>query len=106
MLTRRELLTRSAMIALLARSTPAAAQTSTQLCLFSKHLPELGWGDLGRAVKDCGFDGVDLTVRGGGHVLPEKAADDLLRAPDVGRIDVRTRAPGAAPQPLDGQRPL
>jgi L-ribulose-5-phosphate 3-epimerase len=49
-------------------------------CLFSKHLPELAWGDVGRAVKDAGFDGVDLTVRAGGHVLPERAAEDLPRA--------------------------
>jgi L-ribulose-5-phosphate 3-epimerase len=49
-------------------------------CLFSKHLPELGWRELGRAVKDTGFDGVDLTVRPQGHVLPERAADDLPRA--------------------------
>jgi sugar phosphate isomerase/epimerase len=52
-------------------------------CLFSKHLPELGWSDLGRAVKDAGFDGVDLTVRPQGHVLPERAADDLPRAVDA-----------------------
>jgi sugar phosphate isomerase/epimerase len=49
-------------------------------CLFSKHLPDLGWSDLGKAVKGAGFDGVDLTVRSGGHVLPERAADDLPRA--------------------------
>jgi L-ribulose-5-phosphate 3-epimerase len=83
MLTRRELLTRTTAIALLARSTPAAAQPSTQLCLFSKHLPELAWSDLGRAVQDCGFDGIDLTVRAGGHVLPVRAIDDLPRALDA-----------------------
>jgi sugar phosphate isomerase/epimerase len=48
--------------------------------MFSKHLADLGWGDLGRAVKDAGFDGVDLTVRAGGHVLPERAPEDLPRA--------------------------
>src|SRR5688572_15993238 len=52
-------------------------------CLFSKHLPELGWSDVGRAVKDAGFEGVDLTVRPNGHVLPEKAAADLPRAIDA-----------------------
>jgi sugar phosphate isomerase/epimerase len=56
---------------------------SRAFCLFSKHLPELGWADVGRAVKDAGFDGVDLTVRPNGHVLPEKAADDLPRAIDA-----------------------
>jgi L-ribulose-5-phosphate 3-epimerase len=56
------------------------ALPASPLCLFSKHLPELNWSDLGRAVKDIGFDGVDLTVRPGGHVLPERATDDLPRA--------------------------
>jgi len=60
---------------------PASAKPV--FCLFSKHLPELGWSDVGRAVKDAGFDGVDLTVRAKGHVLPERAADDLPRALDA-----------------------
>jgi L-ribulose-5-phosphate 3-epimerase len=47
---------------------------------FSKHLPDLGWAELGRAVREAGFDGVDLTVRPQGHVLPERAAADLPRA--------------------------
>ena len=58
----------------------AAAAGERTFCLFSKHLPELDWSDLGKAVKDAGFDGVDLTVRAQGHVLPERAADDLPRA--------------------------
>ncbi len=60
-----------------------AAQSPRMFCLFSKHLPELGWSDLGRAVKEAGFAGVDLTVRPGGHVLPERAAEDLPRAIDA-----------------------
>jgi L-ribulose-5-phosphate 3-epimerase len=56
-------------------STPA-------MCFFSKHLAELTWSDLGRAVKDAGFDGVDLTTRAKGHVLPERP-DDLPRAIDA-----------------------
>jgi L-ribulose-5-phosphate 3-epimerase len=47
------------------------------VCLFSKHLPKLDARGLGRAVKPLGFGGVDLTVRPGGHVLPERAASDL-----------------------------
>ena len=49
-------------------------------CLFSKHLPHLNWEQLGRTVKQLGFGGVDLTVRGGGHVLPDRAAEDLPKA--------------------------
>jgi L-ribulose-5-phosphate 3-epimerase len=61
-------------------TTGSAAREASPYCLFSKHLPELNWSDLARAVKDAGFDGVDLTVRAQGHVLPERAAEDLPRA--------------------------
>lgn len=61
----------------------APSPEARTFCLFSKHLPELGWSDVGRAAKDSGFDGVDLTVRNGGHVAPERAADDLPRALDA-----------------------
>src|SRR5438094_5036622 len=64
------------------RQTAAPARQPV-LCFFSKHLPDLNWTDLGRAVKDAGFDGVDLTVRPGGHVLPDRAAADLPRALDA-----------------------
>ena len=63
--------------------TPATAQPRREFCLFSKHLPELAWSDLGKAVKESGFEGVDLTVRAGGHVLPERASDDLPKAIDA-----------------------
>jgi sugar phosphate isomerase/epimerase len=93
MWTRRDLIRAAGCAAVGAAVTPAARahpqsgpqQTSRapQLCFFSKHLAELGWADLGKAVKDLGFDGVDLTVRTAGHVLPERAADDLPRALDT-----------------------
>lgn len=50
------------------------------IVMFSKHLADLAWGDLGKAVREAGFDGVDLTVRPGGHVLPERVTDDLPKA--------------------------
>jgi sugar phosphate isomerase/epimerase len=80
MLTRRELMMSAAAAAFMPIAGPAAASGS--FCLFSKHLPDLGWKDLGRAVKDAGFDGVDLTVRAKGHVAPERAALDLPKAID------------------------
>ena len=57
-----------------------AAANRPALCLFSKHLPKLNYAELAETVKQMGFDGVDLTVRAGGHVLPERAAEDLPRA--------------------------
>jgi sugar phosphate isomerase/epimerase len=66
---------------LLARHSAAAPAPGLPVtpCLFSKHLPGLDARELGRAVKSLGFAGVDLTVRPGGHVDPERAAADLPR---------------------------
>ncbi len=49
-------------------------------CLFSKPLPEMDWQRLAQSARRVGFDGLDLTVRAEGHVLPDKAAEDLPRA--------------------------
>ena len=35
---------------------------------------------LAQNIKQAGFDGIDLTVRKGGHVLPERATEDLPKA--------------------------
>lgn len=75
-MSRRQLLFGAGMAA----ATAAPGASRPMLCLFSKHLPALGWKDLGRVVREIGFDGVDLTVRPKGHVLPERAAEDLPRA--------------------------
>ena len=84
MLTRRHLIrsaAHAAVAGLVLRQDAEAADSP--ICFFSKHLPELDWTELGRAVKTAGFDGVDLTVRAKGHVLPERAAADLPRAIDA-----------------------
>ncbi len=73
--SRRTFLTAAAS-ALVLRSGTA----SSPLCLFSKHLPDLNYDELGKTVKELGFAGVDLTVRPKGHVLPERAGEDLPRA--------------------------
>ncbi len=51
-----------------------------QLVMFSKHLGSLSVAEAGRVVQGLGFQGVDLTVRPGGHVLPEKVRTDLPAA--------------------------
>jgi len=61
---------------------PSSGETrfTGPLCIFSKHFPELGWDELAATAKSLDFAGIDLTVRKGGHVAPEKAAVDLPRA--------------------------
>ena len=58
----------------------AAPLALPKLCLFSKAMAKVGYSDLGEIVKQMGFDGVDLTVRPGGHVEPRLSNVDLVRA--------------------------
>jgi sugar phosphate isomerase/epimerase len=51
--------------------------------MFSKHLQEMDVPAAGRAIKELGFDGVELTVRPKGHIEPERVQDDLPRAVDA-----------------------
>ena len=51
--------------------------------LFSKHLQFLDYNDMAAAAAEMGFDGLDLTVRPKGHVLPKQVVDDLPKAVDA-----------------------
>ncbi len=51
-----------------------------KLTVFSKHLHWLTYEEMAKAAAEIGFDGVDLTVRPAGHVLPEKVEEDLPKA--------------------------
>jgi L-ribulose-5-phosphate 3-epimerase len=51
-----------------------------QICYFSKHLQWLGFDDLAAAIRESGFDGVDLTVRPGGHIEPGNVGRELPKA--------------------------
>ncbi len=55
------------------------------LCIFAKHLQFLDYDGMAETAAEIGFDGVDLTVRPGGHVLPENAERDLPRAVEAVR---------------------
>jgi len=61
----------------LARVAVAGAGFRGQVCFFSKHLPSMDAQRLGKTMKVLGFDGVDLTVRPGGHIDPKRVAQDL-----------------------------
>jgi sugar phosphate isomerase/epimerase len=55
-----------------------------KVSVFSKHLQFLPVDQLPAAVAQMGFDGIDLTVRKGGHVEPDRVQQDL--APAVAAI--------------------
>lgn len=48
-----------------------------KVSIFSKHMHWLNYTDMAALTAQLGFDGIDLTVRPDGHVLPERVADDL-----------------------------
>jgi sugar phosphate isomerase/epimerase len=48
-----------------------------KVAIFSKHLEFLEGEELARGAKEIGFDGIDLAVRKGGHVEPERVKQDL-----------------------------
>jgi sugar phosphate isomerase/epimerase len=73
----------------LASTTPIAqaqaqnVAASPTVTLFSKHLGWMGYEELADTVAELGFDGVDLTVRPGGHVNPERVDEELPRAVEI-----------------------
>ncbi len=72
----------------LAASLPAAraaAAKPLKISIFSKHLQFLDIPAAAEAAKEAGADGLDLTVRKGGHIAPERAGDDLPRAVEAVR---------------------
>jgi sugar phosphate isomerase/epimerase len=82
-LSRRELLAAAAAAPSLKPSAAASNDKRFTVCAFSKHFQ---WTDVKGAaetMKDLGYEGVDLTVRPAGHVLPERAKDDLPKAAEV-----------------------
>jgi sugar phosphate isomerase/epimerase len=86
--SRRRFLEAAAAAGVALRAHPARAAAvgvGRPLCFFTKPLPALDVRTLARRVRPLGFDGLDLTVRPGGHVLPDRAALDLPRAVDAAR---------------------
>ena len=55
-------------------------RTKPPVCLYSKQLAKVEYDNLGKVLRDLGFDGCNLSVEPGGHVLPEHAQADLVRA--------------------------
>lgn len=51
-----------------------------KIYIFSKHLQWLDYKGMAVVAAQIGFDGIDLTVRPKGHVLPERVIEDLPKA--------------------------
>ena len=64
-----------------------APSAAPPLCAFSKHLQFLNYKDLAKTCRELGLDGIDLTVRQGGHVNPERVATELPEAVEAARAE-------------------
>lgn len=87
MMTRRDFIKQSALFSSAFAVFPSFTTISQPLSeedlslhVFSKHLQFLDYKDMAEAAAELGFDGIDLTVRRKGHVLPERVEDDLPKA--------------------------
>jgi sugar phosphate isomerase/epimerase len=58
-------------------ATPLTAREKLKISIFSKHLSFVQGAELAKAASDLGFDGVDITVRKGGHIAPERVKETL-----------------------------
>ncbi len=75
---------------LLAHSSARAqenAPAAPSVCVFSKHLQFLDYPALAKTCKELRLDGVDLAVREGGHVTPDKVTTDLPAAVEALRAE-------------------
>jgi L-ribulose-5-phosphate 3-epimerase len=88
MFTRRKLLAgmvvgsaaRALGLAAQARAGAMRPRITPAVCLYSRVLIRIAYLDLPMILQELGFDGVDLSVEPGGHVLPDKADYHLMPA--------------------------
>jgi len=57
----------------------AAPPEPLKVAIMSKFLQFLDVPHMAAAAKEMGFDGIDLCVRDGAHVLPDRCEDELPR---------------------------
>lgn len=82
-LSRRAALSLAAGAALPGFASPPRDQGSITLCAFSKHFQWAGLEELASVCASLGYEAIDLTVRPGGHVEPERVEQDLPRAVEI-----------------------
>lgn len=54
-----------------------------EFCTFIKFIQDLSHEELAQTLKEIGFDGAEVTVRKGGYIAPESAADELPKLAEV-----------------------
>ena len=78
-MNRRQFIAASAVSAATATTLSAKAQAPARnpFCFFSKPFQSLSYDDLADLTAELGFDGIEGTIRPGGHIIPEQVPDEL-----------------------------
>lgn len=61
-------------------ASPLKDKPAWPVAAFEKNFQKLSYDDLGRRMARLGFQGIEATVRPGGHIEPERAVDELPAA--------------------------
>lgn len=67
----------------LAKAAPTKQEKPYEFCTFIKFIQDLSHEELATTLKEIGFDGAEVTVRKGGYIAPEAAADELPKLAEV-----------------------
>ena len=76
-MNRRQFITSSAATALASSRLLAKPKERNPFCVFTKPFQSLSYDEMAEIIADLGFDGIEGTVRPGGHVTPEQVPDEL-----------------------------
>ena len=75
--SRRALLAGAGALLSSASAAAPAAPNKLKVTIFSKHLQFVKGDELAQTAAEIGFDGIDITVRKGGHIEPERVRQEL-----------------------------
>lgn len=62
---------------------PAKPKAKNPICCFEKPLQWMSFEQLAETVAEAGYDGVEATVRDGGHIAPSQVGEQLPRMVDA-----------------------
>ncbi|HVY92117.1 MAG TPA: sugar phosphate isomerase/epimerase family protein [Bryobacteraceae bacterium] len=76
-ISRRAVLAGAGLLAASAARSAAAPAGKLKVAIFSKHLQFVKGDELPRLAAEIGFDAIDITVRKGGHIEPDRVRQEL-----------------------------
>jgi sugar phosphate isomerase/epimerase len=76
-ISRRTMLAGAGLLAASAARATAAPSGKLKVAIFSKHLQFVRGEELPRLAAEIGFDAIDITVRKGGHIEPDRVRQEL-----------------------------